>query len=116
MMMALETLKGLNEIGGFRVRVAENPLKLDDEFVEIDHQANSIKFKIQNGPIKEIGKNGCQVDTLLHAAYQIIKGLDKNYPCIENGKAMTHILGAINALEARTQDRERRGVEGRNKP
>ena len=34
-------------------------------------------IKIQNGPIKENGVNGCQVDTIIEATKAIIEGLNK---------------------------------------
>ena len=94
--MALETLKGVEEIGGFRVNqfYEDETIKAVrwNEYIEIDHEVNTIKFTIQNGPIKENGVNGCQVDTLIHAAKHIIF-----------------------ELEDRKADREKRGVEGLNK-
>ena len=101
--MALETLQGVAEIGGFEV-LSERPKDskgnvdwdLFDELrkekpIYIDHDSNMISFRIQDGPIKENGVNGCQVDTLIHAA-----------------RIMT-------LLERRKRNREARGVEGYNK-
>jgi hypothetical protein len=124
--MALETLKGVEKLGGFYV-LAERPKNADgsvnwhlfDEMrktkpIYIDHDVNMISFRIQNGPIKEVGVNGCQVDTLIHAAKAIIGGLNAKFPCRENSLAITKLDEAIHWLDARTKDREQRGVEGRN--
>ena len=124
--MALETLKNIELIGGFDV-LGERPTKDDgsidwDLFDEqrktapiyVDHAVNMVSFRIQNGPINENGVNGCQVDTLLHAAGHIIGGLNDHFPCDENDIAMGCITGAIAALELRRKDREVRGVEGTN--
>lgn len=99
--MALETLLEL-DLGSF-------------PFVEVDHGENSVKFTIQNGPIKENGVNGCQVDDMIFVATTIIKGLNKNFPCRENSLAITKLEEATMWLRKRKEDREDRGVEGLNK-
>lgn len=133
--MALETLKGVQEIGGFAAVVmdelrAKHPEKFNESgamdykwfesdvrphnFVYIRHDVNSISFKIQNGPIKESGVNGCQVDTIIEAAKLIIEGLNKQFPCRENSLAITKLDEALHWLNARKKDREKRGVEGKS--
>jgi len=114
--MALETLKDIKEIGGFKVirqdEVEVNPDCAHNHFILIDDTHNGIAFEIQNGPIKEHGVNGCQVDTLIHAAKTIIEGLNKKFPCRENSVAITKLDESIMWLEKRTKDREKRNVEG----
>ena len=131
--MALETLKDTKEIGGFPVIVMDDlrqqyPEKFNESgamdykwfeakirpfhFIYIRHDVNSISFTIQNGPIKEHGINGCQVDTLIHAAMEILKGLNDQFPCKENEAAIDYLFDAITELENRKKDREQRGVEG----
>lgn len=133
--MALETLKGVQEIGGFAAVVmdelrAKHPEKFNESgamdykwfesdvrphnFVYIRHDVNSISFTIQNGPIKEVGVNGCQVDTIIEAAKLIIEGLNKQFPCRENSLAITKLDEALHWLGARKKDREKRGVEGKS--
>ena len=85
------------------------------QYVEVDHDANSIKFTIQKGPIKENGQNGCQVDYMIVIAQAIIKGLNQKFPCRENSCAITKLDEALLWLSKRTADREKRGVEGHNK-
>ena len=97
--MALETLK-------------DKPLPGD---VEVNHEENSIKFTIQEGPIKEVGRNGCQVDELIIVATTMIKGLNEKFPCRENSLAITKLEEATMWLIKRKTDRESRGVEGFNK-
>ena len=133
--MALETLKGVEEIGGFKV-VDMNAIKenhpemfrpdgsmiyhLFDEkirpfnFIYLRHDVNSLSFNIQNGPIKENGVNGCQVDTVIRTAKTIIEGLNKQFPCRENACAITKLDEALMWLEERKKDRIKRGVEGFN--
>jgi len=122
--MALETLKGVEKIGGFEV-LQERPKKADgsvdwDLFddqrkskpIYIDHEVNMVSFRIQDGPIKENGVNGCQVDTLIHAAKVILEGLNEKLPDWRNEDAIDSLKDALYRLEQRTKDREARGVEG----
>lgn len=133
--MALETLKGVKRIGGFDVVVMDDlrqqfPDKFNESgamdykwfekdvrphnFVYVRHDVNSISFTLQNGPVKEKGVNGCQVDTLIHAARAILDGFNKQFPCRENSLAITKLEEALHWLDHRTKDRIQRGVEGTN--
>ena len=97
--MALETLKDLEEIGGFAVKriVWKQP---EGNYIEINDDANALTFKIQNGPIKEVGVNGCQVDTLIETAKLIIKGLNEKFPCDENEVAISCLNLALKSLSS----------------
>ncbi len=129
--MALETLKGVTEIGGYGAVVhtvrllslSGQPMAFhemashkpkDEPSIFIDHAQNALLFKIQNGPVKENGVNGCQVDTLIHAAKKIIEGLNEKFPSSYNRGAINCLEMAITELEARTKDREERNVEGKS--
>ena len=115
--MALETLKDLKEIDGFEIRHAEHCVhdrELSQDYIMVDHHENMVSFKIQDGPIKEKGINGCQVDTLIATASFIIEGLNKKFPCKENDKVLEHLHSAYNWTKKRKRNREQRGVEGRN--
>ena len=124
--MALETLKGITEIGGFEV-MQERPKKEDGTVdwalfdierktkpIYIDQDVNMISFRIQNGPIKETGVNGCQINTLIEAAKMIIQGLNSKFPCDENKIVIEYLDQALSMLEIRKLKREVRGVEGHN--
>ncbi len=118
--MALETLKDVDKIGGFNVcRLDQAPPHAvgtdPDVPVYLNEDANYIGFSIQNGPIKENGVNGCQVDTLIETALVIIDGLNKKFPSDHNQAAIISLEEALMHLKARTKDRETRGVEGYNK-
>jgi hypothetical protein len=133
--MALETLKGVKKIGEFDVVVmdelrTQHPDKFTPSgamdytwfekdvrphnFVYVRHDVNSLSFTLQNGPVKEVGVNGCQVDTLVATAKVMIAGLDKKYPHKENTAALAALNDALTALARRKSDRESRGVEGTN--
>jgi len=134
--MALETLKDVKKIGDFSVVImddlrVESPDKFNESgamdykwfekeirpnnFIYVRNDVNSISFTVQDGPIKEAGVNGCQVDTIIEAAKLIIEGLNKKYPCRENAVAITKLDEALLWLLKRKMDREKRGVEGKNK-
>lgn len=125
--MALETLKNVKEIGGFKTMTeADRPVnamnseidwKKFDEMrkqipISIDHSINTISFRIQNGPIKENGVNGCQVDTIIETAKTIIEGLNKKFPCRENSIVITKLDEALHWLNHRTARRVKANVEG----
>ena len=131
--MALETLKGVSEIGGFKVVVMDElrekfPEKFNESgamdykwfekdirphnFIYVRNDVNSISFTIQNGPIKEHGVNGCQVDTILYAGLEILKKLNEKFPCVENERAISSLADSIKHLSDRKKNREARGVEG----
>ncbi len=61
------------------------------------------------------GVNGCQVDTLIHAALIMLEGLDKEVPSDWNKRAIINLRDATHSLEKRKQERESRGVEGTSK-
>lgn len=120
--MALETLQGINEIGGFKIIRVKPPEmswedfdKLRNEYpINITEGLNCISFKIQNGPIKEVGVNGCQVDTIIEAAKIIVEGLNEQFPCRENAMIITKLDEALMWSLKRKMDRENRGVEGKS--
>ena len=136
--MALETLKDSKTIDGFTVLnidklAKENPDKWDAEnrrfdwdwfkknvypngnYIIIDEHKNSITFKLQNGPIKENGVNGCQVDTIVATVSRIMEGLNEKFSSRFNELALANLNTTYAALKFRKEDREDRGVEGYNK-
>lgn len=131
--MALEVLKGVEEIGGFRVvdmgsLKDKNPEKFNESgamdykwfekdvrpynFIYVRRDVNSIAFTIQNGPVKEVGVNGCQITTLIESARLLIEKHNEKFPSMGNISAMHHLEMAIFSQERRAQAREARGVEG----
>ena len=84
-------------------------------FIYIRKDKNSLSFTLQNGPIKEVGKNGCQIDSIIASAKTILESFNKENPCRENSMAITKLDEALMWLEKRTKDRENRAVEGTSK-
>lgn len=118
--MAIKAIKNVQKIGGFEVGKCDesmgvpipNYLTGKKEHIFIDVEANIIAFRIQDGPIKEVGVNGCQVDTLIHAARAIIIEFNNKFPHDKNGEALDHLYRACKTLEERKKERTGRGVEG----
>ena len=134
--MALETMKGVKEINGEKIIVMDElreqfPERFTDTgamdhkwfeetirpnaFIYVRHDKNSLSFTIQNGPIKEVGKNGCQVEDIIAVAKHMVEEFNKKFPCRENSMMITKLDEAIMWSKKRTQDRKARNVEGLNK-
>jgi hypothetical protein len=74
-------------------------------------QCGEVHF--QNGPIKEAGVNGIGIEHLLHLVAWRLRGYQgTDFRCRENALALTKIEEALHWLQARTEDRQGRGVEG----
>ncbi len=111
--MALETLKGIDSINNHKVHRVEWD-QPDNHHIEINDRCNAITFKIQDGPIKEVGVNGCQVDEIISAALLMVKGLNEKFPSDYNAKCIASLYEAYTWLQQRKADRKARGVEGRS--
>ena len=88
---------------------------MNSEYIKIDAKKSTITLAIQNGPIKENGVNGCQIDDLGKIWRGILKGFNTKFPCRENSITITKLDEALMWQEKRKQEREERGVEGYNK-
>ncbi len=73
---------------------------------------SKVTFTLQDGPIKEVGVNGCQIDAVLTWVRDKVKSFQDAVPCHENEKALDHIEEALFWFEKRRRDRETRKVEG----
>lgn len=134
--MALETLAGVTKINGEQIVVMDELREKHPErftetgamdhkwfeetirpnaFIYVRNDKNSLSFTLQNGPIKENGKNGCQVTDVIAVAKHIIEELNKKFPCRENAVTITKLDEALMWQEKRTKDREVRNVEGLSK-
>jgi len=69
--------------------------------------------RFQNGPIGENGINGCHQEDLLAIVLHRLQSFQSGeFACRENALAITKIEEAMHWLNARTADRQKRGVEG----
>lgn len=74
-----------------------------------------VSFTIQSDPIGEVGVNGCQALDILKYVKCLFESLNEAYHSHYNDTTIAHIENAIQAQNLRTEDRLRRGVEGKNK-
>lgn len=95
--MALETLEGVTEIDGERVS--------QDGTIRIDFDENMIFFRLQKGPIGEVGKNGCQVTALIETALRIIEKFNETHFCKENQETLCNLQLALMWQRERTRNR-----------
>jgi len=131
--MALETMKNVTQINGEKIVCMDDlriqfPEKFNElgsmdykwfekeirphNFIYVRHDVNSLSFTIQNGPIKEVGKNGCQVEDVIAVAKHIIEQLNEKFPCRENSMIITKLDEAVMWSKKRTLDRQNRSFEG----
>lgn len=117
--MALETVRGLVELGGFSVINIDKELTREEyletikgNYIFANHKTGTLCFRLQDGPIKEVGVNGCQIDQVLMMTRHIIGRLNDRYPCTENEHIIQSIDSALYWSEKRKKDREARQVEG----
>lgn len=99
-------------------RSAENMSLLN--FIKIENTedvkgvAPIVSFTIQSDPISEVGVNGVQALDMLKYVKCLFQSLNEAFPCRENALTITKIEEAIHWQDARTKDRQRRNVEGKN--
>ncbi len=71
----------------------------------------------QNGPIRENGVNGPQVDEVLEACLEFLRSVNvPPYNCRENSLAITKLEECLMWLRERTRKRAEEGTEGTSKP
>lgn len=98
----------------------QNP-NVDSSFIKLENVedvrgvAPIVSFEIQSDPIGEVGVNGVQALDMLKYTKCLFESLNDAFPCRENALTITKIEEAIHWQDARTKDRERRKVEGKNK-
>lgn len=105
------------EVGEFRDRAfpyadTPPPDMIGEPFIRINKDC--VAFWGQKGPVKDVGVNGCQIDDILTFVLGTLQTFNKKFPCRENSLAITKLEECLHWLNARRQDRELRGVEGRD--
>jgi len=76
-----------------------------------------LRINWQNGPLGRGAEreepNGAFVETVIAAAKQRLEFYqDSKFSCSENAAAIMHLSDALEILDSRTKDREKRDVEG----
>lgn len=73
-------------------------------------------LKFQDGPVTEAGVNGITDEALLAIVLHRLECFQRGaYRCRENAIVITKLEECLMWLRARTEERERRGVEGTSK-
>jgi len=94
-----------------RYRVYE--VKLGSDPSENEPLLHKIDF--QPAPIPEVGVIGVTNECLLAIVEDRLRCFQAGpFPCEENAIAREHVIEALKQLTKRTEDRERRGVEGKH--
>ena len=94
----------------YRISRVDNPSSLRETRLG---EFGDVHF--QNGPIQEFGVNGCHNEDLLAIVIDRLRGFNSGeFRCRENALALTKLEEALHWLNARTEDRQNRGVEGLN--
>jgi hypothetical protein len=81
----------------------------------VDVEGSKITFNIQDGPVEEVGVNGCQIDKMGEVWLNILQKFNAKIPCRENSIAITKIEEALMWQMKRRENRVSRCVEGTNK-
>jgi len=101
-----------------KINVLAEPVCFQDcaeNSIKVDVENAVICFKIQNGPRREVGVNGVDIDCLAYALRDIIRDLDGQFPDSANIVALSHINSIIDLFDERRTRRMARGVEGFNR-
>ena len=92
-------------------------LNFKRDYSSPDDKEGTQKFqKITFYKMNEDGtfENGTTLEELLRVGIDRLTLLNKNFSCEENEIAITKMKEALMWLEERTEDREKRGVEGKH--
>jgi len=77
--------------------------------------AREVTIDFQDGPVGDEGINGIQTEHLIMVALDRMRSFQKGkFACRENALVVTKLEEALQWLHARTHDRRKRQVEGKN--
>lgn len=76
-----------------------------------------IAIRFQEGPLTQVGANGCQLEDVIDVLVERLQGFQRGpFACRENALAITKLEEARLWLSARNWKRQAQGVEGTNAP
>lgn len=78
----------------------------------MEYNGGHVRIRWQSGTIKDEGVNGASVEEVLRICISRLEYLNDELPCVENLGALNEMRSALNWLDARTNDRIKRKVEG----
>lgn len=79
----------------------------DPTSIEID------RLQFQFGVVRD-GRNGVTNEAVIEGLVQRLQSLNGKFPCRENSLAITKLEEALHWLNARTERRQRQGIEGKH--
>ena len=83
---------------------------------EEPHRSLVAAITWQDGPIKKWGVNGAQMEDVLDALIERLRGFQSGaFPCHENAQALIKLVEAREWLDKRTALRREQGIEGENR-
>ncbi len=100
----------------------QNYLDVDDNPAGGYVEGLGLAIRWQEGPLEindkgeRLDPNGCFVETIIDAAISRLEFYQESkFNCDENAAALLNLKAALEQLQSRTKDREKRGVEGTHK-
>lgn len=88
------------------------------EYELLNHKGDRVGGRLQfvekkkDGAELKLVKDGTTTEEVISVLIDRLEFLNKVVPCTENEAALVSLRGALKALEQRSEDREKRGVEG----
>lgn len=73
-----------------------------------------LMFQMQNGPVKEKGRNGADYQSIIEFLIKVYKYFDSQAHCYENTRVIGHLEKAVDFLNQRTVRRVNLNIEGTN--
>lgn len=74
--------------------------------------ARTLQLEFQRGPVPANGVNGATNEAMISILIHRLAILNGKFPSPFNEQALYHLGEALDSLEARTAERQARGVEG----
>ena len=110
----MPTKRVYQDHNGVIVEADEEPEFLGNRYyVDKPTGANVLLLDFQNGSPITNGINGVTNEQMLAILIHRVRHLDSKFASDDNKEAIEHMLNALTVLERRTNERIRRGVEGK---
>ena len=77
-------------------------------------EGNVLRITLQDGPIKEVGENGAQIDILAELLKEIVTRFQTKHFSPENVLIIDGLKATLGAFTLRTARRTKDGTEGTN--
>lgn len=87
----------------------------DPEYIKVEPVESGgidVTFRLQSGPRKEIGVNGCKASLIILFVKRFIEIMQSRIPCQENAQTRAHLKQALAWQYQRDKDRSKRKVLG----